>query len=184
MARGPFTPRRDGSISVRLGGSVRQVIAGQLRELAALMDSETDAVASGPVDPLAALTGMVDVAERPVPTDPALQRLRPEAYAAEVDDGEAAADYRRLAGGALASLQRERVASVLETLSRGDRFDLTTAEAQAWVGAVNDLRLVLGSRLEITDDSTPEPTPGLQLFAWLGHLLHELLVALGAPDDF
>lgn len=185
MARRFFAGRRDGTIAVRLGGNLRQVLDGQLRELETLMVTDGND-ASGPVDPLAELTGMVDVSDRPAPSDPALRRLRPDAYAPEVDDGRAAAEYRRLAGGELAALQRSRVATALETLSRGDRFSLDAEEAQAWVGALNDLRLALGSRLGITDDDPAalEPTPGLQLFAALGQLLHQLLIALGAPDDF
>lgn len=185
MARPFFSARRDGTIAVRLGGSLRPVIAGQLRELDALM-ATVEASGAGPVDPLAELTGMVDVADRAAPEDPALRRLRPDAYAADVDDGRAAAEYRRLAGGELAAVQRSRIATVLETLARGDRFALDTEEAQAWLGTLNDLRLALGSRLGIVDDeaSTLEQSPGLQLYAALGALQHQLLVALGAPDEF
>ncbi len=184
MARGPFSAHRDGSIGVRLAGGLRQLLLSQLRDLDQLLTTTTDA--AGPVDPLAELTGMTSTDERATPDDPALRRLRPDAYAADVEDGRAAAEYRRLAGGELEALQRGRVAVVLDTLTRGDRFDLSAEEAQSWVGALNDLRLVLGSRLGVTEDdyAALAPSPALQLFLVLGTLLHRLLVVLGAPDEY
>jgi hypothetical protein len=186
VARGPFSAHRDGSIGCRLPGGLRRVLAAEMHQLDELLTT-TAAPAAGaaPPDPLAELTGMTSLEDRAVPVDPALRRLRPEAYAAEVDDGRAADEYRRLAGGELEALQRARVRVVLDSLSRGDRFDLDQGEAQSWVGALNDLRLMLGSRLGIVDDvfSGVEPSPVLQLFLLLGELLHTLLVALGAPDD-
>jgi hypothetical protein len=186
MARRPFTLRRDGTVTARLPGGLRALVAGQLRALAALLDAEDGAGSTEPVDPLAALTGMADLTDRPLSDDPAIQRLRPDAYAPEVEDGRAAADYRRLAGGELAGLQRARVATVLETLEQGDRFDLSPDEAQAWLGALNDLRLVSASRLGIADDEMTgvEVSPALALYQALGQVQHALLVALGAPDDF
>lgn len=186
MARGPFQRHRNGTVGVRLPGGLRLVLLDQMRQLDQLLDTGRSEEAS--TDPLAELTGMTGgVAERDRPEDAALLRLRPDAYAAEVDDGTAAAEFRRFTEGDLEALQRSRVASVLETLSDGDRFDLDEGQAQAWVGALNDLRLASASRLGIEDDEALDklpPSPGLQMFGLLGALLHELLVALGAPNDY
>lgn len=186
MARGPFQRHRDGTVGVRLPGGLRLVLIDQMRQLDQLLDTgRSDEVST---DPLAELTGMTgDIGERDRPDDAALLRLRPDAYAADVDEGRAAAEFRRFTEGDLEALQRSRVATVVETLSDGDRFDLDEGQAQAWVGALNDLRLAQGSRLGIEDDDALEslpPSPGLQMFGLLGALLHDLLVALGAPSDY
>lgn len=184
VPRGPFQRHRDGTVGVRLPGGLRRLLVDQLRQLDRLLDTGQ---AQAPDDPLAELTGMTAVEERRAPEDPALLRLRPDAYAPDVDEGRAAAEFRRFTAGDLEALQRARVATVLETLSGGDRFDLDAEQAQAWLGALNDLRLVLGSRLGIEDDDAlarMPPSPGLQLFVMFGALLHDLLVALGAPSEF
>jgi hypothetical protein len=186
MPRGPFQRHRDGTIGVRLPGGLRLVLIDQMRQLDQLLDTGRSDETS--TDPLAALTGMTDVTgERDRPDDAALLRLRPDAYAADVDDGNAAAEFRRFTESDLEALQRSRVATVLETLGDGDRFDLDEGQAQAWVGALNDLRLASASRLGIDDDEALErlpPSPALQMFGLLGALLHDLLVALGAPSDY
>ncbi|HEX7354416.1 MAG TPA: DUF2017 family protein [Mycobacteriales bacterium] len=186
MARGPFQRHRDGTVGVRLPAGLRQVLLDQMRQLDQLLDTGSGQEASS--DPLAELTGMTGVTgERARPDDPALLRLRPDAYAADVDGGRAAAEFRRFTEADLEALQRARVSAVLDTLAGGDRFDLDAEQAQAWVGALNDLRLAQASRLGIEDDDALErlpPTPALQLFVLLGGLLHDLLVALGAPDEF
>ena len=61
---------------------------------------------------------------------------------------------------------------------------LTSDEAQAWLGALNDLRLALGTRLDVTEDwhaqaaALDPDDPALVLFSvydWLS-MLQELLV--------
>ena len=140
---------------------------------------------SGPPDPLAELTGMQgSMTARPAPQDPALARLRPDAYAADEQDGAAATEFRRLTEGALEAHQRHRVAIVLDTLSGGDRITLDPDQADAWLGALNDLRLALGTRLEVTEEllDVPPEDPragGLQHYHLLGQLQSDLLDALG-----
>jgi hypothetical protein len=57
------------------------------------------------------------------------------------------------------------------------------------VGVVNDLRLVLGTRIEITEEATEEDFPPedprqemYRVYQFLGYLLQEMLEAMGAPD--
>lgn len=186
MPRGPFQRHRDGTVGVRLPAGLRQVLLDQMRQLDQLLDTGRSGAVS--TDPLVELTGMTgEIGERDRPDDAALLRLRPDAYAADVDEGRAAAEFRRFTEADLEALQRSRVATVLETLAGGDRFDLDEGQAQSWVGALNDLRLAQASRLGVDDDNALDrlpATPALQLFGLLGALLHDLLVALGAPDDF
>ena len=80
------------------------------------------------------------------PDDPALRRLRPSAYE---DDPEAEDEYRRLMDGELQEGRRDALRLLAETAAR-DR--LTAEELDAWLRALTDLRLALGTRLAVTED--------------------------------
>ena len=79
------------------------------------------------------------------PDDPALRRLFPEAH----DDPESEEQYRSLVRDQLVTGREKAVAVVRDTLEK-DRLDAD--EADAWLRALNDLRLVLGTRLDVTED--------------------------------
>jgi hypothetical protein len=81
------------------------------------------------------------------PDDPALRRLRPAAYE---DDAEAQREYSRLMDAELQEGRREALRVLAETAAR-DR--LTAEELDAWLRALTDLRLALGTRLEVTEDT-------------------------------
>ena len=81
------------------------------------------------------------------PGDPALRRLRPSAYE---DDAEAEEEFRHLAGDELEEGRREALRVVAESSAR-DR--LTAEELDAWLRALTDLRLALGTRLEVSEDT-------------------------------
>ena len=115
------------------------------------------------------------------PGDPSLRRLFPPAYEDEADER----GYRDLAGESLLEGRRE----ALELLSRtADRQRLTPEEADAWLRALNDLRLVLGTRLDVEEDTFAEEpdltTPRGHALAVYGYLswLQEQLVAALAPE--
>ncbi len=102
--------------------------------------------------------------------DPALYRLTPPAYD-KPDDLELEDEYRRLMGDDL--LERHKAAlDVMETTV--DRERLTEDEVHAWLGALNDLRLVLGTRLDVTEDldvgSIPPQDPRQPAFALYHYL--------------
>lgn len=78
--------------------------------------------------------------------DPNLRRLFPPAYDEHVAD----ADYRRLTRDGLASGKRRAHETLAATVGR-DR--LSPDEAQAWLTALNDLRLLLGTRLGVTEET-------------------------------
>jgi hypothetical protein len=80
------------------------------------------------------------------PDDPSLRRLFPPAYE---DDAEGEAEFRRLMQGELLAGRREAL-RVLETTADRDR--LAADELEAWLAALNDLRLVLGTRLGVTEE--------------------------------
>jgi Domain of unknown function (DUF2017) len=151
-----------------------------------LAGAEDEAVGQ---DPLAALVGMPTGDVRR-PEDPALARLFPDAYA---DDDEAtraaAAEFRRYTEGDLRAGKRGSAGTVLATLVRlgtaGGKLQLDREEADAWLGCLNDLRLVLGTRLEVTEetdvDDLADDDPraqALHVYGWLGWLQESLLTCL------
>jgi hypothetical protein len=79
------------------------------------------------------------------PDDPALRRLFPQAH----DDPESEEQYRSLVRDQLLGGRSKAIAVVRDTLAKET---LGPDEADAWLRALNDLRLVLGTRLEVTED--------------------------------
>jgi hypothetical protein len=118
--------------------------------------------------------------------DPMTKRLFPPAYpTASFEDAER--DYRALVDSALISHHREAFAVLAET-SNAD--SLSESELQAWLSAVESLRLVLGTRLDVTQDMEPpdaeDPTaPEYALYELLGQLQYLMIEVLAAelPDE-
>jgi len=172
--------RRGGAIRADLEAVEADVLTAVAGDLLELLGEEADA----DPDPLAAMVGLSD---GPVeaPEDPALARLLPDAYG---DDDEAATEFRRYTEGDLRAGKRANAGTVLATLApltgRGGRLVLDRDEADAWLGCLNDLRLVLGSRLEVTEETELDPRAddprahALQVYGWLGWLQESLLSCL------
>ena len=117
--------------------------------------------------------------------DGALARLYPPAFP---DDPEAEASYADLVHADLVDIRRQRVALVAATIEAGALDDL---QATAWLGVLNDTRLVLGANLGVTgdgDDRPPRPgePDGMRrtVFAYLGWLVGSFTDALaeGLPE--
>ncbi|GHA95343.1 MULTISPECIES: DUF2017 domain-containing protein [Streptomyces] len=148
-------------------------------------------------DPLAAL-----FAEGPSepPSDPALARLFPEAYGDEDKElREASAEFRRFTENDLRTRKREDALTVVRTLDGltplgggGAVLTLGADECRSWLGSLNDLRLTIGTRLEVSDqdegqdgslyrlpDSDPRK-PMVMAYLWLG-ALQETLVETMMP---
>ncbi|MGH9183030.1 MAG: DUF2017 family protein [Acidimicrobiales bacterium] len=113
------------------------------------------------------------------PEDPGLRRLFPSAYP---EDPARDAEYRGLVRDDL--LGRRRAAlDTLEATLGATRLD--DDELAAWMGAINDLRLVLGTRLDVSEetDLSPRPddpsAPALAVYGYLGVLLESIVTALG-----
>jgi hypothetical protein len=112
--------------------------------------------------------------------NPALRRLFPPAYE---DDAEGEEEYRRLLEGELLAGRRKALAVLEETAGR-ER--LAEDELHAWLGALNDLRLVLGTRIGVTEelyeaelDPADPQAAGLALYLYLTWLQEELVAAVG-----
>lgn len=111
--------------------------------------------------------------------DPSLRRLTPPAYG---DDAAASADYASMVGGDLLEGRRLALATLARTAS-AER--LTEDELGSWLTATNDLRLVLGTRLGVSDDTQglapadDDPqTPEWVAYNYLSWLQEEVVAAL------
>jgi hypothetical protein len=111
-------------------------------------------------------------------------RLFPPAHE---DDPDAEAEYQRLVGRGLVDGKLGALAE-LERTAHADR--LTADELESWLGALESLRLVLGTELEITEESyavfdpAGPDAPRLALYHWLSWLQDEVVQALAGslPD--
>jgi Domain of unknown function (DUF2017) len=206
---GGFRARRKGGVTARFAptqaGLIRSLVS-QVGELiadpadpgGAERDPEVPSSAGGPggtgrgsgspgpgnpLDDVAALFGSTGPAVPP--DDPVLARLLPDAYR---DDTEAAGEFRRFTEQELRSDKVAAAQTVLDTLPPdGGRIELTEPDAQVWLRALNDVRLVLGVRLDITEDTAQrsqdldpaDPRAAyLWVYDWLTYLQETLVRAL------
>ncbi|GAA3686780.1 DUF2017 domain-containing protein [Nonomuraea antimicrobica] len=130
-------------------------------------------------DPLERALGIGDSA---VPSDPVLARLFPSAY----EDEKEAAEFRRYTEATLRDGKRADAQTVHDT-ARAGRSELSPEEAQAWLRALNDLRLTLGTKLDVTEEihdeiammSEDDPRyPAYVTYDWLTYLQDSLVRAL------
>ncbi len=140
---------------------------------------------NGPIGPdeLAAMIGFTD--HTTLPDDPVLARLLPDAYR---EDPEASGEFRRYTEQGLRSGKAAAARTVLATLPPGGgRVRLSEPEAQAWLRALNDVRLALGVHLEVTDDfdeqvediGPDDPRAAyIGVYQWLAFLQETLVRAL------
>ena len=84
--------------------------------------------------------------------DPVVGRLFPDVYR---DDPEASAEMREFTEGELKTSKIDQAGAILAALpsSGGAVVRLDEEAALAWLRALNDGRLALGTRLEVTDDT-------------------------------
>lgn len=115
--------------------------------------------------------------------DEVMRRLFPRAHE---DDSEEAA-YRDLVGGDLQQAKREAIKDVEQALGPEGPMDatLTVEEAGTWLRLLNDLRLAIGTRLEVDEtkmERTYDPNdpegPALSVLHWLGWLQGSILEEL------
>ncbi|MEU2772394.1 DUF2017 domain-containing protein [Streptomyces sp. NPDC007162] len=197
---GTFEPLPGGGAAVALDEveiSIIRSLAVQLLEL----------IGPGPAedasdDPLAEL-----FAEGPseAPADPVLRRLFPDAYGdperlpgspEEAAEHQAhSAEFRRYTENDLRARKRESALVVIRSLDAlapveegGAVLELAPGESREWLGALNDLRLAIGSRLDITDEDDTDllyrlpdedpRKPMVMAYLWLGGLQETLVATL------
>ena len=115
--------------------------------------------------------------------DPSLRRLYPTAHAddARIDD-----EYQSMVHG---SLVEGRLAALDVLEATIDERTLTDEQLGCWMGAVNDLRLVLGTRLDVSEedleiDPDAPDGPARLVYHYLGWLLEEIVTVMteGLPE--
>ncbi|HYF46356.1 MAG TPA: DUF2017 family protein [Acidimicrobiales bacterium] len=149
--------RRNGEYELHLSGEERELMKSlvpQLRELLAA------GAGGGP--------------EQPV--DESLTRLFPTVYA----DEDLEAEYQRLVRD---ELLEKRLAALDVVEATADEERVTEEQLLQWMGSVNSLRLVLGTRLDVTEDMDaidPDDPNALLLgiYGYLGWLLEHIVEAL------
>lgn len=198
---GHFEPLPGGGAAVALDDveiSIIRSLAVQLLELIGPGPAE-----DAPDDPLAEL-----FAEGPSepPADPVLRRLFPDAYtdpesspgAKGADEQKAhSAEFRRYTENDLRAGKRASALAVVHSLDAlaseaagegGAVLKLSPQQSQEWLRALNDLRLAIGSRLEITDEDDTDllyrlpdddpRKPMVMAYLWLGGLQETLVTTL------
>lgn len=111
--------------------------------------------------------------------DPAIARLYPDA---RPDDPAWSATFRGMTRGDLDDARRANLAVVDATI---DARTIDDAQAGAWLHVLNDLRLVMGARLGVTEDDQGEPldpedpdAAARIVFAYVGWLEEQLVDVL------
>jgi hypothetical protein len=193
--------------STRNGGASVWLSAGEATLLRTLvvpvMDLLTDPARPAPAsaEPVTTSAGSTDLfddlekmfnetaADPPeMPTDPVLARLLPDAYR---EDPEAAGEFRKYTESSLREAKKYFAQTMLETLPPGGgRVKLSADQARDWLRALNDVRLMFGVRLEVTEDFE-EQLVGLdpkdprvaafEVYGWLGAVQESLVRAVSSP---
>ena len=171
--------------------------ADLLRSLAAqlieLLRNES-AVAAVERDPLEALLDFSGPTTEP--DDPVLRRLFPNAYRG---DDDAAAEFRRFTEGELRNGKARAAGTIIDVLDEAGLppeptdaeltidVELDQETALVWLRSFTDLRLALGTRLEIEEGdeehwyALPDDDPRAQahqIYEWLGFLQETLVGAV------
>lgn len=110
--------------------------------------------------------------------DPVMRRLYPAAY---LDDPEATREFDSLVRDDLTAERLQAIDTMADTI---DAASVTEEQLAAWLAAINDLRLVLGVRLHVTEESEPADFAGgpeestFAIYAYLSYLQEEVVRAL------
>ena len=129
------------------------------------------------------LTGQLGELLAETTDDPTVRRLFPTA---NNEDPARDQEYHQLVRDELLERRLAALATVEATLAEPE---LTEEQLTAWLGAINDLRLVLGTRLDVGEelldvDADDPDAPAYAVYEYLGFLLSEVVDALaeGLPE--
>lgn len=155
VTRGPVRKRADGEFELTLSEAERHLLTHLLAQLEAALSNTQSAA------------------------DPIFRRLFPVAHP---NDPDLEASYQELVGNELVSLRRAKLQAVVATVA-ATRLDEPTL--LAWMNVVNDLRLILGTRLDVSEDEDLEPYPSdhpeaeaYAIYGYLGYLLDSIVESI------
>ncbi|MEV1169674.1 DUF2017 domain-containing protein [Nonomuraea sp. NPDC049784] len=163
------------------GGVIAEFEAAEVSLLRSLVSMMLGIVEPGQTsdDPLERALG---IGGGEAPSDPVLARLFPSAY----EDEQESAEFRRYTEATLRDGKRADAQTVFDTAKSG-RAELTPEQAQAWLRSLNDVRLTLGTKLDVTEEvhdeiammSEDDPRyPAYVTYDWLTYLQDSLVRAL------
>ncbi len=184
--------RIDGAGGPRFRSALAEHEAALLQNLVtSLLGMLEERESSSPADELEAITGMRTGNSQP-PQDETMKRLLPDFFKPH-NDHPAGSGTAESLNSALRSLheptildaKRQAGQRLLDTLpGGGGKFELSEDDAESWVSAVNDVRLALGTMLDIGDGGPDELPPDhpmaghLDVYQWLTVLQEYLVLAL------
>ncbi len=176
-----FRPTKDGGASVWLSAGEATLLRTLIVPVMELL-GETGKQPSSVLDEV---EKFLDEKPPPMPEDPVLARLLPDAYR---DDPDSAGEFRKYTESSLREAKKYFAQTLLDTLPpNGGRIKLTGDQARDWLRALNDVRLMFGVRLEVTEDfeeqlaalSPEDPkVAAFEVYGWLGAVQESLVQAL------
>lgn len=188
-----FRRTRDGGVSVSMSADEAMLLRALVVPVMRLLDTGsaggtgtgTGTGMSTGTDTLEDLESLLSDEQPQPPEDPVLARLLPDAYR---DDPEAAGEFRKYTESSLRESKKYFAQTLLDTLPvSGGRVRLTGDQARDWLRALNDVRLLFGVRLEVTEDFEEQlgaldpadpKVMEFEVYGWLGAVQESLVQAL------
>jgi Domain of unknown function (DUF2017) len=190
----PFRPTRGGGVRAWLAAPEASLLRSLVGQVLTLIAPDGDGPKTTAWNNVADLEALLDAPssadpgaaeDLTTPDDPVLARLLPDGYR---DDPDAAGEFRKYTEPGLRSAKQQAALQMLDSLpDAGGRIQLTPEQAQAWLKALNDVRLALGVRLDVTEDfeqqwgQLKQDDPqwaAYEVYAWLGAVQESLVQAL------
>ena len=169
-----FKSGLSGKLTLKLDDAELGFLSQLFEQMVELLEHPESEAGADPLAKMLNMSGSTQISE-----DPALARLFPDGYS---DDEHASADFRRFTEQDLRAQKLAALTSVRDSLSDWTgKSSITAQQAQDWLKAINDLRLVLGTRLEINEVSDRDhesDEPGMQLYNYLTYLQGTLIDCL------
>lgn len=180
--------RKNGHVQAELSQQEAAVVRGLVGQIKDMLTARAD---EAPKDELAELTGIRTGPSAP-PEDRVVARLLPDFYRrdpitgdTDEEDADAAGAMRSLHEPALLEAKTGAAQLVLETCPpMGGKVKLTSEQADNWLTAINDVRLALGTALDVEDDMPDElPEDDLRrehlgVYQWLTWVQDSLVSAI------
>jgi len=185
------------TVMTKLDRREATVLRGLITQIDGMLRSRQD---EAPRDELAELTG-IRTGPSAAPEDPILARLLPDYHRLDSvesdefgettrEERDSAAALRSLHEPELLDLKTGVAGVVLDTCPpNGGTVKLSLEQADAWLSAVNDVRLALGTTLDVTEDMPDElpeddpRSPHLGVYQWLTWMQEHLVLALSPTAD-
>ncbi|GAA2791022.1 DUF2017 domain-containing protein [Crossiella cryophila] len=188
--------RRDGGqLVAELTQQEAAVLRGMVSQIKEMLEERAD---EAPQDELALITGIRTGPSTP-PDNRIVARLLPDFHRGDEDgdlppaDADSAAALRSIYEPQLLEAKTGVAEVVLTTCPRdGGVAALSEEQAEAWLSAINDVRLALGTALDISEDTPEEPLEGetddtrsahMGVYQWLTWVQDTLIATLSGDDE-